>query len=139
MTTSKVGAFNFIKWIGPPPVIVSEQGTTFHRPGTDGTGQQTIGRWSDPFIVTLIHWESTYLRALRNAALMSTTLPRSGPIIVAYEGIRYHLPPFRTLYHVDSLSIVKCQKLARQYGSGINYQNGGEVVVEMTFTPLPLY
>lgn len=138
MTTSKVGIFNFVDWRGGPPVIVQEQGVTFHRPGVDGVGQQTIGRWEEPFTRTLVHWESSFARALYNLTIMKQ-LPRTGPVFVFYEGINYSLAPYRHKYLVDHVREVSCNTLVRQFGPNVNTTGGAELVVEITMTPHALY
>ena len=138
---SRIHVFDFVNWEGPPPVIVQEQGATFHRPGADGVGVQKIGRWADPFNVTLTRWDTSFSRALWTAQIITNTLPNSGPKRVRYEGIDMHAAPFRTTYLIDFVNVVSCERLVRQFNSsaGINYAGGGELIVELTMTPFANY
>lgn len=135
---SAVDRFVFMDWKGTPPPLSQEQGVTFHRPGADGVGQQTTGSWEEAFTVTLVYWDSTYVRALRNIAAMQAFLVRTGPKRVIYENIDYSRPPFSHYYLIDRIYNSSCKQQVRQLYSPtptISRAGGVEALLEFTMTP----
>jgi hypothetical protein len=133
MSAHRVDVFNFEFWNGSPPTLTYQQGSTFTRAGTNGVGQQRLGRWGDPFDAELTAWYTSYLAAMAALPLMQSMV-RTGHVNVIYDGLDYQAA-LGHRYFVDRVDLVRCQKILRQIGPGINWASGAELVVRFTMTP----
>jgi hypothetical protein len=133
MSAHRIDVFNFEFWDGSPPVLTYEQGSSFTRPGADGVGQQTLGRWAEPFDATLTAWYASYTLALLAVPRMQAIV-RIGPVRLWYNAIDYRTV-FGHDYLVDAVEMINCQSVIRLLGPGINLAGGAELLVRFTMTP----
>lgn len=132
-----IGAFNFELWNGPPPLLVQEQVSTFHRVGADGVGFQTLGKHGQTFDVTLTYWDASYALCLAGLALMKAIVGTQ--VVVTYNDINYSTT-FSHQYLVNAVEEISCDAVVRQIRSAptpaINRTNAGELLVRFTLTPV---
>ena len=133
MSAHGIDQFNFEHWQGPPPRVIQQHSVAHNRAGASGVALQLVGRWGDPFEVTLTsHYASSYAAAAAFAVMNATV--GTGWLAVKYANLNY-TGLFSVGYHATMIEQVDLRVSALLIGTGYAYTNGGVLITRWTLQP----
>jgi len=133
MSAHGIDIFNFEYWDGPPPSVPSKKMLSYNRAGAVNVSLQYVGKWSDPFEVTLTSHYSSLTNAVAGYNLMLQVIA-TGWLAVKYADQNY-TGLFSVGYHALDIQQTDLRKAAYLIGPGYAYANGGRLVTRWTLQP----
>jgi hypothetical protein len=126
MSDYGIDIYNFEFWDGPPPPLPTEKVVASTRPGVNGVSIHRMGRWADPFEVTLTsHWASQ-LAAAAGHSLMRNLIGAGGTY-VKYNNLNWTML-HGVYYNIHSIEILDIRSAICLMGPGYVLAGGAALV-----------
>jgi hypothetical protein len=133
MSAFGIDIFNFEFWNGPPPTVAKQHTLAHTRAGANGLALQLVGKWGEPFEVTLTSHHTSTVSAVTAFSLMNSAIG-TGWLSVKYADLNY-TGLYSMGYHALDVQQVALQKAILLIGPGYSYTNGGILVTRWRLQP----
>lgn len=134
----RVGPYPAAFWRGDAPRFAYQRISTHTRPGANGVGRLLLGKSGQRFTAELEFHSAVYARGLQlYAALMNLT--GRPPVPLVYNRQALYRAPWRHLFHVEDVDLVRADEQVRIMGPNYDFVAGAAIVCAVTFRPFPLF
>jgi hypothetical protein len=126
MSAYGIDIYNFEFWDGPPPPIPTTKVLASTRPGVNGVSTHLLGRWAEPFEVTLTsHWASQLAATAGHASMKN--LIGADPCYVKYNNLNWTML-HGVFYNVRSIEILDIRSAICLMGPGYVLPGGAALI-----------
>jgi hypothetical protein len=138
MSAHRIGPFPAEFWRGEQPDFAHQRSTSHTRAGANGVGRVLVGKSGRAFWAELEFHAITYARGL---ALIPQLMNLTGrpPVMIIHNYRPLWLAPYRHLFYVNNVRLIRTNAMPRIVGPGYNYLGGTAVTVAIELEPFPLF